>query len=76
MPSAATAVNQPADARLEAAHAWLMEHTDAGIERVVAKRLDQAYRPGMALWSKVKTQLNAERWRRGSARAMSTGPKR
>jgi ATP-dependent DNA ligase len=34
----------------EAAQAWLTEHTDAGIEGVVAKRTDHAYLPHRHVW--------------------------
>jgi ATP-dependent DNA ligase len=42
-----------------AARAWLTEHLDAGIEGVVAKRLDQPYRPRSS-WRKVRVRTSAE----------------
>jgi ATP-dependent DNA ligase len=44
----------------EAALAWLTGHLDAGIEGVVAKRLDHAYLPQRRAWRKVKTRTSAE----------------
>jgi ATP-dependent DNA ligase len=44
----------------EAAHAWLTGHLDAGIEGVVAKRLDHGYLPGRRAWRKVKTRTSTE----------------
>jgi ATP-dependent DNA ligase len=42
------------------ARTWLLGHTTSGIEGVVAKRLDQPYRPGMRGWQKLRTRLTAE----------------
>jgi len=42
------------------AQAWLVDHTDAGVEGVVAKRLDQTYRAGGRSWQKVKARRTAE----------------
>ncbi|MHA6631836.1 ATP-dependent DNA ligase [Pseudonocardia sichuanensis] len=42
-----------------AARAWLTEHLEAGIEGVVAKRLNQSYLPTHA-WRKVRTRSSAE----------------
>jgi ATP-dependent DNA ligase len=42
------------------ARAWLLNHSDAGIEGVVAKRLDQPYRAGGRMWWKVRTRFTAE----------------
>ncbi|WP_246266445.1 hypothetical protein [Pseudonocardia xinjiangensis] len=42
------------------ARAWLLNHSDAGIEGVVAKRLDHVYRPGGRMWRKVRTRFTAE----------------
>lgn len=39
---------------------WMTEHGDAGIEGVVAKRRDHAYRPGKRWWTKVKARSSAE----------------
>jgi hypothetical protein len=44
----------------EAARAWLTGHLDAGIEGVVAKRLDHGYLPERRAWRKVKTRTSAE----------------
>jgi ATP-dependent DNA ligase len=44
----------------EAARAWLTGHLDAGIEGVVAKRLDHGYLPARRAWRKVKTRTSAE----------------
>jgi ATP-dependent DNA ligase len=38
----------------------MREHTDSGIEGVVAKRVDQTYRAGARAWRKTKTRLTAE----------------
>jgi ATP-dependent DNA ligase len=45
----------PAVARI-----WLHSHSDAGIEGVVAKRLDLPYRPKSGTWQKVRTRRTAE----------------
>jgi ATP-dependent DNA ligase len=45
----------PQDART-----WLLGHTASGIEGVVAKRVDQPYRPGVRGWQKLRTRLTAE----------------
>jgi ATP-dependent DNA ligase len=42
------------------ARAWLLNHSDAGIEGVVAKRLDHPYRAGGRTWRKVRTRFTAE----------------
>jgi ATP-dependent DNA ligase len=45
------------------AHSWLRNHgsvSSAGIEGVVAKRLDQPYRPGVRGWQKLRSRLTAE----------------
>jgi hypothetical protein len=44
----------------DAARVWLTEHLDAGIEGVVAKRLDHAYSPGKRAWSKIRGRVSAE----------------
>ncbi|GAA1194960.1 hypothetical protein GCM10009608_32990 [Pseudonocardia alaniniphila] len=44
----------------DAARAWLTGHLDAGIEGVVAKRLDHSYLPARRAWRKVKTKTSAE----------------
>jgi hypothetical protein len=43
-----------------AAQVWLSDHLEAGIEGVVAKRLDHAYSPGKRAWSKVRGRRTAE----------------
>ena len=42
------------------ARSWLIHHGHTGIEGVVAKRLDQPYRPGVRGWQKLRTRLTAE----------------
>jgi len=44
----------------EAARAWLTGHLDAGIEGVVAKRLDHGRLPARRAWRKVKTRTSTE----------------
>jgi ATP-dependent DNA ligase len=53
-------VPMPAATDPAVARVWLTEHSAAGIEGVVAKRLDQPYRPGGRTWRKVRTRLTAE----------------
>jgi ATP-dependent DNA ligase len=43
-----------------AARAWLTGHLAAGIEGVVAKRLDHGYQPSRRAWRKVKARTSAE----------------
>ncbi|GAA3061893.1 ATP-dependent DNA ligase [Pseudonocardia yunnanensis] len=43
-----------------AARAWLTGHLDAGIEGVVAKRLDHGYLPSRRAWRKIKIRTSAE----------------
>lgn len=43
-----------------AARAWLTGHLTAGIEGVVAKRLDHGYLPTRRAWRKVKARTSAE----------------
>src|SRR5690348_3821487 len=38
----------------------MLGHTHAGIEGVVAKRLEQPYRPGRRVWQKLRTRVTAE----------------
>jgi ATP-dependent DNA ligase len=38
----------------------MLAHTDTGLEGVVAKRLDQTYRPGVRGWQKLRTRITAE----------------
>jgi ATP-dependent DNA ligase len=49
------ATDEPAGAR-----AWLTNHTDAGIEGIVAKHLDHAYRPGRRSWHKIRSRTTAD----------------
>ena len=42
------------------AEQWLINHSAAGIEGVVAKRSCQSYRPGKTKWHKVRTRVTAE----------------
>jgi ATP-dependent DNA ligase len=42
------------------ARTWLLGHTTSGIEGVVAKRVDQPYRPGVRGWQKMRTRLTGE----------------
>jgi ATP-dependent DNA ligase len=44
----------------EAARVWLTEHLAAGVEGVVAKRLDHAYLPGRRAWSKIRGHASVE----------------
>jgi ATP-dependent DNA ligase len=44
----------------DAARVWLTDHLAAGVEGVVAKRLDHAYLPGRRAWSKVRGRTSAE----------------
>ena len=42
------------------ARSWILNHTSAGVEGVVAKRLDETYRSNGRTWSKIRTRLTAE----------------
>jgi ATP-dependent DNA ligase len=42
------------------AQAWMLNHGEAGIEGVVAKRLDQSYRTSGGTWQKIRTRRTAE----------------
>jgi ATP-dependent DNA ligase len=42
------------------ARTWLLGHTSSGIEGVVAKRVDQPYRPGVRAWQKLRTRVTGE----------------
>jgi ATP-dependent DNA ligase len=50
----------PATTDPAVARAWLTNHSAAGIEGVVAKRLDQPYRPGGRTWRKIRTRHTTE----------------
>jgi ATP-dependent DNA ligase len=45
----------PATADPAVARSWMLGHGHTGIEGVVAKRLDQPYRPGRGVWQKLRT---------------------
>ncbi|NMH75678.1 hypothetical protein [Pseudonocardia xinjiangensis] len=53
-------VLMPMSTEFAVARAWLVNHSDAGVEGVVAKRLDHGYRPGGRMWRKVRTRFTAE----------------
>jgi ATP-dependent DNA ligase len=53
-------VPMPMSTEPAVARAWLLNHSDAGIEGVVAKRLDHPYRAGGRMWRKVRTRVTAE----------------
>jgi ATP-dependent DNA ligase len=52
----------PATTDPAVARSWLLGHTTSGsgIEGVVAKHVDQPYRPGVRGWQKLRTHLTAE----------------
>jgi ATP-dependent DNA ligase len=50
----------PMTRELSGAQAWLNDHRAAGIEGVVAKRVDQKYLPGRHHWSKVRSRSTTE----------------
>jgi ATP-dependent DNA ligase len=50
----------PATTDVAVARSWMLGHTDTGIEGVVAKRVDQPYRPGHRAWQKLRTRITAE----------------
>ncbi len=50
----------PATTDPAVARSWMLVTIDTGIEGVVAKRLDQPYRPGMRGWQKLRTRITAE----------------
>jgi ATP-dependent DNA ligase len=53
-------VLMPASTDPAVAEQWLVNHSAAGIEGVVAKRTHQAYRSGKARWQKVRTRVTAD----------------
>jgi ATP-dependent DNA ligase len=65
----------PATTDPAVARAWLTHHSAAGIEGVVAKRLDQPYRAGGRTWRKIRTRHTAEASSAASS-ARSPGPRR
>ena len=50
----------PATTDPAVARGWMLAHTSTGLEGVVAKRLDQPYRPGARGWQKLRTRITAE----------------
>jgi ATP-dependent DNA ligase len=50
----------PMSSEVAAAEAWMVDHCGAGIEGVVAKRLDEAYRAAGRTWHKIRTRTTAE----------------
>lgn len=50
----------PMSSEVAAAEAWMVDHCGAGIEGVVAKRLDEAYRAAGRTWRKIRTRTTAE----------------
>jgi ATP-dependent DNA ligase len=50
----------PATTDVAVARSWILGHAHTGIEGVVAKRLDQPYRPGHRTWQKLRTRITAE----------------
>ena len=50
----------PMTTDLAAAQLWMVDHCAAGIEGVVAKRLDQAYRSGGRPGARWRTRTTAE----------------
>ena len=50
----------PTTAYPAVARSWMLSHTGTGLEGVVAKRLDQPYRPGQRGWQKLRTRITAE----------------
>jgi ATP-dependent DNA ligase len=50
----------PATRNVQAAHAWLTEHVDAGIEGVVVKDVRCGYRPGRTRWEKVRAHATVD----------------
>jgi ATP-dependent DNA ligase len=50
----------PATTDAAVARTWMLGHGASGIEGIVAKRLDQTYRPGVRAWHKLRTRVTAE----------------
>jgi ATP-dependent DNA ligase len=50
----------PATTDAVVARSWMLGHAGTGLEGVVAKRLDQTYRPGVRAWHKLRTRVTAE----------------
>jgi ATP-dependent DNA ligase len=53
------------------ARTWMLGHHHAGLEGVVAKRLDQPYRPGVRGWQKLRTRITAGSHHRRHHRALA-----
>ena len=53
-------VLMPMSEGIDVARSWMLSHSAAGIEGVVAKRVDQTYRAGARRWRKVRTRITAE----------------
>jgi ATP-dependent DNA ligase len=53
-------VLMPASDDPAVAEQWLINHSAAGIEGVVAKRCTLSYRPGKTRWHKIHTRVTAE----------------
>jgi ATP-dependent DNA ligase len=65
-------VLMPMTTDLAAAHLWMVDHCAAGIEGVVAKRLDQAYGPAGAAGARSAPARQPKRsWAACSARSSS-----
>lgn len=50
----------PATIDSAVARSWMLGHLGTGLEGVVAKRLDQPYRPGRRGWQKLRTRITTE----------------
>jgi ATP-dependent DNA ligase len=50
----------PATTDATVARTWTLGHAGTGLEGVVAKRLEQPYRPGARAWHKLRTRVTAE----------------
>jgi ATP-dependent DNA ligase len=50
----------PATTDVAVARSWMLGHAQTGLEGVVAKRIDQTYRPGVRAWHKLRTRVTAE----------------
>jgi ATP-dependent DNA ligase len=50
----------PATRDLVGAQAWMREHVEAGVEGVVVKHREHAYRPRRRSWIKVRTRMTAD----------------
>jgi ATP-dependent DNA ligase len=50
----------PATTDPAVARTWMLAHTGTSLEGIVAKQLDQPYRPGRRGWQKLRTRITAE----------------